>query len=203
VNTRARDEGSMLVEMLVGMVLMSIVGMLVLQGIVDGFRSQRILQNRSEALAEVRTASERLARDIRGANPVLSATGTTLQIRRYAPNGDSVRMVWEITTTGGVTSLKKSVYTTPVGSTTEGPAVTTTALDKLTASVEPFTYYPVANFTVPSGSTVSATTCAITGTSPVQYAPTCIGEVFLHLSRTVSGHTPVAVDAEIDLRNQT
>jgi type II secretory pathway pseudopilin PulG len=197
VSDTVRDEGSMLVEMLVGMVLMSIVGMLVLQGIVDGFRSHR-----SEALAEVRTAAERLARDIRGANPVLSATSTQLQIRRYAPNGDSVRMVWEIVTLGGVRKLQKSVFTTPVGSTTEGPAVTTVALDKLTPGVDPFTYYPVTNFAVPSGSTVNAATCEIS-TLPGQYAPTCIGEVFLHVSRTVNGHTPVVVDAEIDLRNQT
>jgi len=197
------DEGAMLVELLVGMVLMSLVVVLVLHGIVGGFKSQRELQNRGEALAKVRTAAQRVARDIRAADPVLSATATRLEIRRYADNGDSVRMVWTVVTAGSSSSLTKSVYTTAVGSSIETGPVTTIVLDKLSSGVDPFEYIALNGFTVPSGSTVNTSTCAISGTSPVAYERTCIGEVLVHLSRTVSGHTPVAVDMQIDLRNQT
>lgn len=194
---RARsDEGSMLVELLVGMILMSIVGLIVLDGIVGGFKAQRGLQDRGEALAQIRAAAQRVTREIREADPILFATATTLTITRETDTvGVSVTKTWTLDTSGATASLV--LDTTLTG----GPTVRTTVLSDLDGTKLPFTYDNIPGWTPPTGVAVDADTCVVAGTSPVQYSQSCIGTVTLDLVRNVKGHTPVTVHAPVDVRN--
>jgi type II secretory pathway pseudopilin PulG len=186
----------MLVELMVGMILMSVVGLIVLDGIVGGFKAQRGLQDRGEALAQIRAAAQRVTREIREANPVLSATATTLTIEHDTDTaGITVTKTWTLDTSGSTASLV--LDTTLTG----GPTVRTTVLSDLDGSTLPFAYRSISGWSPPSGSTVDAVTCAEAGTSPVTYSQSCIGAITLSLVRNISGHTPVTVSARVDLRN--
>lgn len=191
----------MLVELLVGTVLMSIVGLIVLDGIVGGFTAQRGLQDRGDALAQIRTAAQRVTREIREASPIQSgATATSLTIVHDTnTSGVTVTKTWTFVTSGSRASLVQDTTTTTAG--VAGTPVRTTVLSDLDPTTLPFTYRPVSGWTAPSGSTVNATTCAISGTSPLAYSKYCVGQVTLHLVRTISGHSPVTVNATVDLRN--
>lgn len=193
------DDGSMLVELIVGMLLMAIVGLIVLDGIVGGFRAQRGLQNRGEALAQIRTAAQRVTREIREASPILTATATSLTIEHDTDNNGSVTKTWTLDTSGSTASLVLDTTTT-TGGVASAP-VRTTVLSDLDGTTLPFDYDNIPGWVAPSGSAVNADTCAISGTSPVSYSRYCIGTVFLHLVRNISGHTPVTVDATVDVRN--
>jgi type II secretory pathway pseudopilin PulG len=192
------DDGSMLVELIVGMLLMAIVGLIVLDGIVGGFTAQRGLQNRGEALAQIRAAAQRVTREIREASPILAATATSLTIEHDTDTG-SVTKTWTLVTSGSTASLVLDTTTTSGG--VVGAPVRTTVLSDLNGATLPFEYDNILGWVAPSGSSVNADTCAIAGTSPVAYSRYCIGTVILHLVRNVSGHTPVTVNATVDVRN--
>ncbi len=185
----------MLVELLVGMVLMSVIGVVVLDGIVGGFKAQRGLQQRGDALNQVRTAAQRTLRQIRESTRIDSASNSALIIVRD-DGGASYCMKWELKTAGSTTYLEQS---------TSSDCVTFTGaqkvIDGLDPSVSPFSYLPKDQWAAPSGSNVSATTCRIGSGSPATYSRHCIGAVTLSLSRVTTGHTPVSVDAQTDLRN--
>jgi type II secretory pathway pseudopilin PulG len=202
VSRRADDSGSMLVELLVGMVLMSIIGLVVLDGIVGGFKAQRGLQDRGEALAQIRTAAQRVTRQVREAHPVDWAERTTLTLRRDDTSTTQLRYRWYLQTTGGVTSLMQQTQPTDRnGVALAAYSTGVPVLAGIDGTTLPFAYEPVAQWTAPSGSTTDATTCAMAGTSPVTYDPACIGAVTLDLVRKVPGHTPVTVHARVELRN--
>jgi type II secretory pathway pseudopilin PulG len=201
MSSRVRsDDGSMLVELVVGMILMSIVGLIVLDGIVGGFRAQRGLQDRGEALAQVRTAAQRVTREIREASPIVVATATTLTLVHDTDTG-SVRKTWTLLPEGSAATLVLDTTTLPTVGT--GTSTRTTVLSDLDGTTSPFEYSHLSGWAAPSGSTVDPATCAIAGTAPVQYDHYCIGAVTLHLVRTVTGHTPVTVNATVELRNVT
>jgi type II secretory pathway pseudopilin PulG len=200
VNRRRRagdDAGTMLVELLVGMILMSIIGVIVLDGILGGFKAQRVMDSRSAELASLRTAVQRVTREIREANPVRYATATTLTIYHETDTG-SVTKTWQLDTTDK--ALKVSGFVVTNGVTTTLP--TTTVVSGLDVTKLPFSYAPVPLWVAPAGSTVDASTCAISGTSPVEYeGKYCIGSVTLRLALTTTAN-PVSVTATVDVRNQ-
>lgn len=201
MSRRADDGGSMLVELLVGMVLMSVIGLIVLDGIVGGFKAQRGLQDRGEALAQIRTAAQRVTRQVREANPVDHAEASTLTLRRDTTGGAQLRYHWYLQTTGGVTTLMQQTQPTLNGVATAAYSTGVPVLTGIDGTTLPFRYEPVAQWTAPSGSTTDAATCAVAGSSPVSYDPDCIGAITLDLVRNVRGHTPVTVHARVELRN--
>ncbi len=190
---RTRDEsGSMLVELIVGMLLMGIVMTMVTDGILGGFKAQRGLTDRGEALESVRRAAQRVTREIREADSVSDATATTLRIT-HPTDGGSVERYYALDST----RTKLVQTTTVVGATTSTSTNVITDLDP-TSSL--FSYTPVDGYTA-SDSSINASTCAIASTAPVRYSHDCIGTVKLTLVRLVRSHTPVSVDALVDLRN--
>jgi type II secretory pathway pseudopilin PulG len=187
----------MLVELVVGMVLMAVVGTIVLDGVIGGFKAQRVMESRSAELASLRTAVQRVTRELREADPVLSASATSITIE-HATDAGSVQRTWWLDSASG--SLKaKSVVTANGVTTTTPESVVVSGLDTATL---PFSYAPVPGWTAPSGSTVDEGTCAIAGTSPVSYEGRfCIGKITLHLALTTTAN-PVSVSATVDVRNR-
>lgn len=184
----------MLVEVLVGMILMSIVGVLVLDGITGGFKSQRQLTDRSQALESARRAAQRVTREVREANPVIEATASRLRVRRSDGAGGTVLVTFELT---GTALTRQVTRTTAAGVATAAAA--TTVIDSLDGTTLPFLYEARSGYTPPTG--VSAA-CVITGSSPLAYASDCIGKVTLRVVRTVKNHTSVSVEATVDVRNE-
>ena len=195
------DNGMMLVELLVGMVLMSIISLIVFDGIVGGFKAQRGLQEKGDALTQVRTVAQRVLRQVREATPIHSATAQQLIVAHADNTGGTVCMKWDFVAAGSTAKLTQSVATDAACS---AWGTSTTVIDNLDASVLPFGYGHKAQWTAPSGvsvQTIDPATCIIGGTSPVKYSRYCIGTVTLHLTKLVTGHTPVVVDSTIDVRN--
>jgi Tfp pilus assembly protein PilW len=73
------DSGSTLVELLIAMILMGIVSAFVTAAMVDTHKLVRNVDDESQGLADVRNASERLARDLRDARGVLCNPSGTPQ----------------------------------------------------------------------------------------------------------------------------
>lgn len=65
------DAGVTLIELLVGMVLLSVVGALVGRATLGAHEMLRLTDDQTQGLSDVRIASERLARDVRDARSVL------------------------------------------------------------------------------------------------------------------------------------
>lgn len=200
---RRSDDGSMLVELVVGMILMSIVGLIVLDGIVGGFKAQRGLQDRGEALAQVRMAAQRVTREVREADPIVIAEATQIAVKHDTDTGSVIKR-WYLDTATSSLMLDTTVTTVVGGVSTTAPTVTTTVLSKLDTTQLPFDYRSSTSWnaaSVPAGYTVDNGTCATAGTSPVSYWKDCIGRVELSLIRNIPGHTAVTVNAEVELRN--
>lgn len=81
---RMRDGGEVgftLIEMLVVLLLTSVVGTVAMQGMITGMRVTQRQSSRVEALNEVKKSFERVTRDIRGANPLITAESTRIKVR--------------------------------------------------------------------------------------------------------------------------
>jgi hypothetical protein len=201
-----RDDGFSLVEMFVVIGLMATVTAMVSTAVITGLRSQRRVDGRSTSLDQVRAAMQRVTREIRDEDTVLLAQSSTLEFQQT--NASRIRC-YTVTTSGGTSSLV--VYTTSLTYAT--PCVAgasnkaTTVLPSLAnSSAQPvFAYTPKIGFT-PSSNTVSATTCAITGTSPTTYAPDCPATVTLRFVQTIA-NAPAGIYSDfsdtVELRNQS
>jgi len=66
-----RDAGVTLVELLVSTVLMAVIGLVTTTAFVDAHKLYRVSDDETTGLADVRTAAERLAQDVRDARSVL------------------------------------------------------------------------------------------------------------------------------------
>ncbi|HWA67391.1 MAG TPA: type II secretion system protein [Mycobacteriales bacterium] len=168
----ARDRGFTLTETLVVIVLFAIIGTIVTTASVTGLHKQTQLQDRSDVLAQARTALERIDRDIRSANPLLAASSTQLVLREVEP-------ALTRTVTYAVSSHQLVARETDVTSSGVTTTSTTVLLKNLvnSASNPLFTASPTLGYVAPAGSGVSATTCAMTG----GFDPGCIGSVTVHV----------------------
>lgn len=81
---RNEDGGFTLVELLVAIVLLGIVGGVTTTGLVQSFRTSERAQNRIQAFNELQIGMERITRELRAADPVVSAGGNEilLDVRR-------------------------------------------------------------------------------------------------------------------------
>ncbi|HVW80676.1 MAG TPA: type II secretion system protein [Mycobacteriales bacterium] len=191
---RNRDAGFTLTEMLVVTVLFGIVGTIVTTMSVTALRQQTRVQDRSDTLAQARTALERIDRDIRSANPLLAASPTTLVLREVEPS-----LTRTVTYSAANNQLVTSESdTTSAGATTTSSTVLLRNLANST-SVPLFSVTPVLGYTAPAGSGVSASTCAMSS----GFDPGCIGVVTVDLLvRPSSTGAPINIsDSGTELRN--
>jgi prepilin-type N-terminal cleavage/methylation domain-containing protein len=152
-----KDAGFTLTELLVSMAIFSIISAMVTTAAVTGLRQQTQVANRDEALAQMRTALQRIDRDIRSAYPLLSASSTRLVIRKV--QASSTRTVtFDVS---GTTLTWSETRVSPSGVTTTIPA--RTLLTHLVTTSPVFSFAPIAGYTAPSGSGVNASTCAYGG----------------------------------------
>ncbi|HEX3708081.1 MAG TPA: type II secretion system protein [Mycobacteriales bacterium] len=169
------DRGVTLPELLVVIVLFAIVGGIVVTLSVSGLHHQTEVQDRSDTLAQARTALERIDRDIRSAYPLLSVSPTRLVLQEVQP---TVTRTMTYAVSGS--QLVVSETDTPIA----GGAATssnTVLLRNLVSTVTNpvFSVAPVTGYVAPAGSGVNAVTCAMTGSS--SYDPGCVGKVTVHV----------------------
>jgi prepilin-type N-terminal cleavage/methylation domain-containing protein len=191
---RNRDAGFTLTEALVVMVLFGIVGAIVTTASVSGLRHQTQLQDRSDVLAQARTALERIDRDIRSANPLLSASSSQIAIQvveptktrtvTYSVSGNQLIARETDKSTAGVTTNSSTVLLRNLVSTSTTPV---------------FAVSPLVGYVAPTGSGVSAATCAMSG----GYDPGCVGTVTVHVmvQSSTSGAAVSVSDNGTELRN--
>lgn len=79
------EDGYSLIELLVVIILLSIVGSVILAGIVQTSRTNTAVSVRTTSLTDLQKAVERMARDLRTADPLEPGTagGSTLQVRIF------------------------------------------------------------------------------------------------------------------------
>lgn len=80
LTTPRRDDGVGLPELLVVITITAILGTVVLTGILRAFRTSAEGQERVYALTDLTMAAERVARELRAADPVLLATATRVHV---------------------------------------------------------------------------------------------------------------------------
>ncbi|HVT65703.1 MAG TPA: type II secretion system protein [Mycobacteriales bacterium] len=151
------DDGFTLTELLVSMAIFSIVSGMVTTAAVTGLHKQTEVANRDDALAQMRTALQRIDREIRSTYPLLSASSTQLVLREVESTVTRT-VTFQVT---GSTLTWGETDTDANGSTTTIPARTllTNLVDTATSPV--FSFAPLTGYTAPSGSGVDASTCAL------------------------------------------
>ena len=203
---RRRDSGFTLVEALMFILLFGIVSSVVAGFATSGLHHQRELQDRSDALAQARTAIQRIDRDIRSTSQIDSATSTDLILQEPVYSGTTVTgssrwVCYYLLTSGSTTKLIADVNTA-----TDTCPSTPSSLSKVlvsnVTSTSLFSYTPVTGYSSPTSSVASGT-CVMSGTSPTAYDPSCIGKIAVSIQtqpHTVNG--PVIVsDNGTQLRN--
>ncbi|HWH31480.1 MAG TPA: type II secretion system protein [Egibacteraceae bacterium] len=127
MSARRDERGFTVVEVLVTMSITVVVGALVVTSLIQGSRSTVAAQDRSEGIAELQLALERLSRELRAADPLTAA------------EADSVEL--EITRDGQVRRIAYAVTGRElVESRTVGAATTSTVLAQ-EVDVLALTYY--------------------------------------------------------------
>jgi prepilin-type N-terminal cleavage/methylation domain-containing protein len=200
---RNRDGGFTLTELLVVITLTGILGSIVLAAVTTGLHQQGQVQDRSDALAQTRTALQRVDRDIRSSNPLESAQANQIVLQEVQATVTRT-MTYSVVADGTTYDLVQD-ETEVTSSGAAMPAVARVTLLRNVvnpASSPVFSFAPSATYTA-AASSVNPSTCAITGTSPVAYDPTCVGTVIVHLEvRPPSLHGPIDMtDNGTDLRN--
>lgn len=191
------DPGFTLAEMLVSVVVFGGVCAVVTEASISGLTHQRSLQNREAALAQARTALQRVDRDIRSAAyPVLSVSATRLVLEE---DQATVTRVMTYSVVGTKLYVDETDKWTS-GSVSQAPR--RTLLDDVvglgTDTVFSFSSYP--GYQAPSGTYVSTSSCAMTsGTVDTG----CVGSIQVDLSvQPEFLSTPVGVtDNGTELRN--
>jgi prepilin-type N-terminal cleavage/methylation domain-containing protein len=162
------DEGYTLVELLVVIVLLGIIGSIVSVASIGGMRGTRQAQNRAYSSESIQAQIERMARDIRVADPIQAASGTSLTVDDYRSN-TCVRRTWSVSSGSLVeTSITYPVWTSctayPSG-VTPTSTVTRTLLTSLnTSSTSLFTYVDSTGSTLasPTPSKISVVRISVT-----------------------------------------
>src|SRR2546421_10116540 len=92
------DEGSTLIEMLVVVVMLAIVGGILTEAMISGMRNTRQVQNRDYSNESLQSEVERMARDIRVADPIQAASATSITVDRQACTSPfyCIRRTWSL-----------------------------------------------------------------------------------------------------------
>jgi prepilin-type N-terminal cleavage/methylation domain-containing protein len=186
---RTSDRGFTLVEVLMVLLLFGIVSSIVTTVAVSGLHHQRELQDRSDALAQARTALQRIDRDIRSTSQLDYVTRSLLLMQEPAYTGTTVTgsrwSCYYTYTTGGSTELVGDLNLTSA-TCPSAPTSTSQILlrhltnDSSSTTTALFTPSPVTGYTAPSGSGIDPGSCS-EGGSPTAYAPSCIGTIAVHV----------------------
>lgn len=179
------ENGFTLVELLVAMAIMLAVGAVVLTGLVSGLRAAERGQARVAALTDLERAAERLARDLRFADPIDAATTTQVIVNVLRDDGGAqVRHRVTYTVAAGTITETRAVYDPPASAT---PASTTTrtVIDDLDPTVTVFAFVKA------DGQAWVAGTDALSD----------LAEIQLDLRRELADQDPIALETSVFVRN--
>ena len=181
----AGDEGFTLVELLVAMSILLVVGIVVLNGLVSGLRATERGQARVAALTDLERAAERMARDLRFADPVDGATTSQVivNVLRDA-GGTQVRHRVTYTVAAGTITDTRAVYDPPESA---APVSTTTrtVIDDLDPAETVFAF-----FRADGQAWVSGTD-----------ALNDLAEIRLDLRRELVNQDPIELETSVFVRN--
>lgn len=125
----ADEQGFTLVELLVVVVLLGVVGSVALAGIVTAFRTSTNAQERVATLTELETATQRMSREIRMADPVLTSPAPAANALAVAVYRGSGRMTFTYAAAGGVLTETRRTFATPTAATPISTVTTELATD--------------------------------------------------------------------------
>jgi prepilin-type N-terminal cleavage/methylation domain-containing protein len=202
----SRDAGFTLTELLVVITVLAIIGAAIATTTTTGLRKQSQVQDRNDALAQVRTAMQRVSRDIRSTNPLVIAEDDQIGLCEVQ-SVQTKEVTYELVADGSSKDLVVVTNVVPNCNTWMSSGTQTILLRNVAngSDTAVFGYSPRTDYTAPTGTstTVDPATCAISGTSPVQYDPSCVGTVSIHLQVQPSSLSqPVDLtDSGTELRN--
>jgi prepilin-type N-terminal cleavage/methylation domain-containing protein len=196
VDPAASDRGFTLAETLVSIVLFGLVSGMVTSAAVSGLHNQAQVQDRKDALAQARTALQRIDRDIRSADyPVWFVNSTTLVL---AEKQGTVTRRMTYSVAGPDLNVDERDYSSS-GSASDVP--TRTLLDDLVTTGDPvFSFASYSGYQARSGTNVNTSTCALTdGTIDTG----CVGTITVTVTVQPQGlDQPVSLtDNGTELRN--
>ncbi|MDQ1697058.1 MAG: hypothetical protein QOJ03_2411 [Frankiaceae bacterium] len=190
VTRRAKaDSGFSLIELLIVVTLLGTVGGIIGTAMISGMRTTRQLQNRATSADDVQQLLERMARDIRVADPIRAASANSITVDLYRGN-TCLRQQWTVTS-GSVVSTAKTYSSWAAcavypGTATPTATVTTTVLPSLgNGATSLFTYQDQ------------------TGNTLANPLPNQIGVVHVTLIQTgKEGRAGVTFDTSVGVRNE-
>lgn len=182
----ARDDaGFSLIELIVVMGIMLVVGGVVVSGIVSGLRATARGQARVEALTDLERAAERMARDLRFADPVDGAAATQVIVNVLRDDaGTQVRHRVTYAVAAGTITETRAIYDPP-----SAAAPTTTRTSTVIDGLDPAT--PVFVFSDADGQVW------VPGTDPLDD----LAEIQLDLRRELPDQDPIEVETSVFVRN--
>lgn len=186
------EAGFTLVELLVVMALMLIVGSVVVNGIVSGLRASERGRARVEALTDLELAAERMARDLRFADPVDAASATQVIVNVLRDDAGSLvrhRVTFDVA--GGTITEARAIYDPPSSAT---PTSTTTR--EVISDLDPAT--TVFAFAKADGQPKCPPPPSwVAGTD----ALSDLAEICLDLRRELPDQDPIEVETSVFVRN--
>ncbi len=138
---RDGEAGFTLIELLVVLLLVSVIGSITMSGMVSAMRAQRRQVDQTQTLNTAKQALERISRELRGANPLMTAEPQRVKFVT-TQNGVKRTLTYATVATGGTMRLDLTEVRTTVatGVTTTSTATVLSGL-KLTASDAVFAFY--------------------------------------------------------------
>lgn len=183
---RADEErGFSLVELLVAMSVLVVVSTVILSGLVSALRATERGQARVEALTDLERAAERMARDLRFADPVDVATTAQVVVNVLRDDGGTQvrhRVTYDVA--GGVITETRAVFDPPAATV---PTSTTarTVIDDLDPAVSVFAFFKADG------------QAWVDGTDGLDE----LAEVRLDLRRELPDQDPIELETSVFVRN--
>jgi len=158
---------------------------------VTGLQRTRQAQNRATSSEAVQTQVERIARDIRVADPIQAATSTSITVDLYQGGTSCVRRTWTVSS-GSLSSTTLSFSTWAACNVYPATATPTSTVTK--------TWLTSLN----NGATPVFAYVDSTGTSLTNPSPNKVAGVHITLSQSGSeNRTGTSYDTSVGVRNET
>lgn len=199
--SRRGDGGFSLVELLVVIVLLGVVSTIVMVTLKSGFRSTTLVQGETESSAELQRSVERIARELRVADPLEAAVPAENRVQvRVFRDGACFRHIYR-EEAGQLVQYTQSPLLPappPAGSPSDETACATAAPASLTG---------LPRTVLISNLTPATTVFRYFDRNGVQVAfpgslPRDVAQVEIALSRPGGGSTPLTATTRVDLRNK-
>lgn len=193
-----RDGGFTLVELLVTMFVLGILGTMVLAISISSLKTARTTQNRVVGTSQAQAATERMAKDLRSADPLVAADANDVTAKVYRSGHCEIHR-WYVSAGKLLQDTQKYGASTScsTASGTPSAATTQTLVDKVVNAAGT----PV--FTFARWDTTANPPALFTMTAPVPAANvSLVDRVTVVIDAyQPENHAPVVVQSAIDLRN--